>query len=221
MGNVMMQARNLYKTYGQTHALRGISLDIREGEFLAIMGSSGSGKSTLLHALAGIELPDQGEVLYKGKDLTKWGDTKRTILRRSEFGFVFQFSQLVPELTALDNIAVPLLLSGQNKTVAYQKAREWIDVVGLSSHQSAFPGQMSGGEAQRVAIARALSVRPSILFADEPTGSLDTLNAESIMHLLLRLVKKEGMSIILVTHEASIAAYADREVNMRDGRLED
>lgn len=170
----ILKATNLTKTYGSTHAMRGISLDVSRGEALAIMGPSGSGKSTLLHALAGIELPDSGTVSFNGLELTTMSDAERTILRRRDFGFVFQFSQLVPELTALDNVAVPLLLDGMAKSKAYYQAAEWLEKVGLYDHAQSLPGQLSGGEAQRVAIARALCPKPSVLFADEPTGALDS-----------------------------------------------
>ncbi|MFY9262602.1 MAG: ABC transporter ATP-binding protein [Actinomycetaceae bacterium] len=220
MNDVVICARDLKKSYGKTHAMRGISLDIHRGEVLAIMGPSGSGKSTLLHALAGIELPDSGSVKYLGREITSLSDNERTVLRRKDFGFVFQFSQLVPELTALDNIAVPLLLAGKKKADAYEVAKRWLAAVGLESHAQAIPGQMSGGEAQRIAIARALCPQPSVLFADEPTGSLDSLNSEQVMTGLIQLARSHKMTVVLVTHEPTIAAYADREVIVRDGLLE-
>ncbi|MCI6574858.1 MAG: ABC transporter ATP-binding protein [Arcanobacterium sp.] len=216
----ILSARAVKKSYGLTQALRGVSLDVVHGEILAIMGPSGSGKSTLLHTLAGIELPDSGSVRYAGRDLTRMSDAERTVLRRTDFGFVFQFSQLVPELTALDNIAVPLLLDGVTKKTAYERAREWIVAVGLADHASSLPGELSGGQAQRIAIARALCPKPNILFADEPTGFLDSLNSESVMTMLVDLVRARQMTVILVTHEPTIAAYADREVTVRDGLLE-
>lgn len=216
----ILKATNLTKTYGSTHAMRGISLDVSRGEALAIMGPSGSGKSTLLHALAGIELPDSGTVSFNGLELTTMSDAERTILRRRDFGFVFQFSQLVPELTALDNVAVPLLLDGMVKSKAYYQAAEWLEKVGLYDHAQSLPGQLSGGEAQRVAIARALCPKPSVLFADEPTGALDSLNSESVMTMFMEIARNTGMTVVMVTHEPLIAAYADREVIVRDGLLE-
>lgn len=228
--DTILSARDLVKSYGKTTALRGVSVDIRRGEILAIMGPSGSGKSTLLHALAGIELPDSGTVTYFGsapadaevqpRELTTLSDNDRTRLRREDFGFVFQFSQLIPELTALDNIAVPLLLGGTKKRAAYATAYRWLERVGLADHAKALPGEMSGGEAQRIAIARALSPHPSILFADEPTGSLDSLNSEYVMSGLVQLAREHAMTVVLVTHEPTIAAYADREIIVRDGILE-
>lgn len=216
----ILKATNLTKTYGSTHAMRGISLDVSRGEALAIMGPSGSGKSTLLHALAGIELPNSGTVSFNGLELTTMSDAERTILRRRDFGFVFQFSQLVPELTALDNVAVPLLLDGMAKSKAYYQAAEWLEKVGLYDHAQSLPGQLSGGEAQRVAIARALCPKPSVLFADEPTGALDSLNSESVMTMFMDIARNTGMTVVMVTHEPLIAAYADREVIVRDGLLE-
>nr|WP_249289987.1 ABC transporter ATP-binding protein [Mobiluncus mulieris] len=203
-----------------TPALRGVSLDVTRGEILAIMGPSGSGKSTLLHALAGIELPDSGSVSYNGRELTSLSDAQRTVLRRTDFGFVFQFSQLVPELTAVDNIAVPLLLNGVAKKTAYAQAHEWLATVGLEDHADSLPGELSGGQAQRIAIARALASRPAVLFADEPTGSLDSLNSETVMTLLVDLVRVRGLTVVLVTHEPTVAAYADREIIVRDGLVE-
>nr|WP_211584806.1 ABC transporter ATP-binding protein [Mobiluncus mulieris] len=213
-------ARELKKTYGLTPALRGVSLDVTRGEILAIMGPSGSGKSTLLHALAGIELPDSGSVSYNGRELTSLSDAQRTVLRRTDFGFVFQFSQLVPELTAVDNIAVPLLLNGVAKKTVYAQAHEWLATVGLEDHADSLPGELSGGQAQRIAIARALAPRPAVLFADEPTGSLDSLNSETVMTLLVDLVRVRGLTVVLVTHEPTVAAYADREIIVRDGLVE-
>nr|WP_249935129.1 ABC transporter ATP-binding protein [Mobiluncus mulieris] len=203
-----------------TPALRGVSLDVTRGEILAIMGPSGSGKSTLLHALAGIELPDSGSVSYNGRELTSLSDAQRTVLRRTDFGFVFQFSQLVPELTAVDNIAVPLLLNGVAKKTVYAQAHEWLATVGLEDHADSLPGELSGGQAQRIAIARALAPRPAVLFADEPTGSLDSLNSETVMTLLVDLVRVRGLTVVLVTHEPTVAAYADREIIVRDGLVE-
>nr|WP_249287995.1 ABC transporter ATP-binding protein [Mobiluncus curtisii] len=200
--------------------MRGVSLDVTRGEILAIMGPSGSGKSTLLHALAGIELPDSGSVSYNDRELTSLSDAQRTVLRRTDFGFVFQFSQLVPELTAVDNIAVPLLLNGVAKKTAYAQAHEWLATVGLEDHADSLPGELSGGQAQRIAIARALAPRPAVLFADEPTGSLDSLNSETVMTLLVDLVRVRGLTVVLVTHEPTVAAYADREIIVRDGLVE-
>ena len=215
----IISARNISKTYGQTHALNGVSLDVAPGEVLAIMGPSGSGKSTLLHSLAAISGVDKGEIIFDGKRIDNLSDNQRSILRRTSFGFVFQFGQLVPELTAVDNVALPLLLNGAKRVQAYKEANTWIDKVGLNGKENNLPGELSGGQAQRVAIARAMIVEPKILFADEPTGSLDSLNSERVMELFIETAKKYGTTVIMVTHEPSIAAYADREIVVRDGQI--
>lgn len=214
---VIISAKNIKKSYGKTEVLHGVSLDVAEGEVLAIMGSSGSGKSTLLHSLAAIIPVDSGEIMFGGRNIAKFSDNKRSILRRTAFGFVFQFSQLVPELTVIDNVALPLLLNGISRNKAYAEAKKWLDEVGLKDKYDSTPGEISGGQAQRVAIARAMVVRPKILFADEPTGSLDSLNSEHVMELFIKTAKEHGTTIIMVTHEPSIAAYADREIVVRDG----
>lgn len=218
--DVILEARGLTKSFGPTHAMRGIDLDVLRGEVLAIMGPSGSGKSTLLHTLAAIEAPDQGTVTLNGARIDPLPDAERTILRRTKFGFVFQFGQLVPELSALENVMVPLMLGGVRKNDAERRAREWLARVGLSDRADALPGQLSGGEAQRVAIARALIITPEVLFADEPTGALDSFASEQVMEMIVSLARAEGLTVVMVTHEPMIAAYADREVVVRDGRIE-
>ncbi|XCB29862.1 ABC transporter ATP-binding protein [Arcanobacterium hippocoleae] len=215
----ILQARNLTKTFETTKAMRGISLDVQAGEVLAIMGPSGSGKSTLLHALAAIDTPTTGEVFFKNKRIDSLNDTERTILRRTAFGFIFQFSQLVPELTALDNVAVPLLLSGIPHRAATSEAMKWLTKVGLKERADSLPGKLSGGEAQRIAVARALCYKPEVLFADEPTGSLDSQSSTQVMEMFLDQARQNGMTVVMVTHEPSIAAYADRTVIVRDGLL--
>jgi putative ABC transport system ATP-binding protein len=215
----LIEARDVYRSFGQTPALRGASLSVARGEILAIMGPSGSGKSTLLHCLAGIFTPDSGEVWFDGQRLDELSETKRTLLRRTAFGFVFQFGQLVPELSAADNIALPLLLSRVGRKAAYRQAAGWLERLGLAELGARRTGELSGGEAQRVALARALVARPQVLFADEPTGSLDSLASEAVMDLLVSLAREEGTTVVLVTHDARVAAYADREVMVRDGEV--
>jgi putative ABC transport system ATP-binding protein len=215
----LIEARDVVKSFGQTPALRGSSVAVGQGEILAIMGPSGSGKSTLLHCLAGIFRPDDGEVWFNGRRLDQLGEAERTRLRRTAFGFVFQFGQLVPELTAADNIALPLLLNRVNRKSAYRLAASWLERLGLDDKGARRTGELSGGEAQRVAIARALAITPTVLFADEPTGSLDSLTGEKVMDLLVGLAREEGTTVVLVTHDARVAAYADREVMVRDGRV--
>ncbi len=219
MSKPIISAKNIKKSFGQTHALRGVSLDVKAGEVLAIMGPSGSGKSTLLHSLAAITSVDSGEVDFDGQRIDKLSDDKRSILRRTSFGFVFQFGQLVPELTALDNVALPLLLNNVKRKEAYQKAKSWLNKVDMGNKAGSMMGELSGGQMQRVAIARAMVAEPKILFADEPTGSLDSLNSERVMELFIKTAKEHGTTVIMVTHEPTIAAYADREIIVRDGQI--
>ena len=219
--DIIIRTDDIKKSYGETHAMRGISLEIKRGEVLAIMGPSGSGKSTLLHTLAGITRPDSGKVYFNNLRIDNLTDKQRTLLRRNKFGFVFQFSQLVPELTAIDNVAVPLLLNGINRKIAYQKAEQWLNKVGITdAKRNHLANQLSGGQIQRVAIARAMAINPEVLFADEPTGSLDSLNSELVMKMFIKTAKDNGTTVVMVTHEPTIAAYADREIIVRDGKLE-
>ena len=215
----IIEVRNVVKSFGQTPALRGASLTVRRGEILAVMGPSGSGKSTLLHCLAGILTPDEGEVWFDGHRLDTLSENRRSDLRRDRFGFVFQFGQLIPELTAEENVAMPLLLGGMRRGPALAAASPWfgrLDLDGLEHRRS---GELSGGQAQRIALARGLVARPEILFADEPTGSLDSMSGELVMRLLTFAAREQGTTVILVTHEARIAAYAGREVIVRDGTV--
>jgi putative ABC transport system ATP-binding protein len=213
----LVEARGVQKAFGQTPALRGASVTVRQGEIFAIMGPSGSGKSTLLHCLAGIFTPDRGEVLFDGQLLNTMSEAERTKLRRTAFGFVFQFGQLVPELTATDNVALPLLLNRTKRKVAYKTADTWLDKLGIGDKGGRRTGELSGGEAQRVAVARALALAPKVIFADEPTGSLDSLTGEKVMGLMTDLAREQGATVVIVTHDARIAAYADRVATVRDG----
>ena len=216
---VVLEARDVKKFFGLTPALQGASVAVRRGEILAVMGPSGSGKSTLLYCLAGILPVDSGEVCYNDERLDRLNETKRTELRRTAFGFVFQFGQLVPELSALDNIALPLLLNNVSRKEAYDKAGAWLKRLGLDGRGGRRSGELSGGEAQRVALARALVTQPKVIFADEPTGSLDSLNGEKVMELLVGNARDEGTTVVLVTHDARVAAYADGEIIVRDGKV--
>jgi putative ABC transport system ATP-binding protein len=213
----LVEARGVIKSFGQTAALRGASVAVRPGEIFAIMGPSGSGKSTLLHCLAGIFTPDGGEVWFDGRRLDMLDEAERTRLRRTAFGFVFQFGQLVPELTTVDNVALPLLLNRVRRRAAYKTAHAWLDRLGIGDKGANRTGELSGGEAQRVAVARALALAPKVIFADEPTGSLDSLTGERVMDLLTALAREAGTTVVLVTHDARVAAYADRVVMVRDG----
>lgn len=215
----VLSATGLVKRFGQTEALRGVDVAIERGEILAVMGPSGSGKSTLLHCLAGILMPDRGEVRFDGTRIDGLSEGERSRLRRTSFGFVFQFGQLVPELPAVENAALPLLLNGQSRAAAIRVAEGWLDRLGLEGLAARRPGELSGGQAQRVAIARALVAGPRVLFADEPTGSLDSLAGEQVMNHLTDAARSAGVAVILVTHEPRVAAYADREIVVRDGRI--
>ena len=222
-GGVIMSAHGLEMSFGQTHALRGVDLDVGAGEVLAVTGPSGSGKSTLLHVMAGVLVPDAGRVDYHGGDTTQdiaaLDEAARSRLRLNEFGFIFQFGQLLPDLSALDNVTIPLLLAGTPRRRALAQARETLGELGLSEHLDKRPTQLSGGQAQRAAVARALVTNPRLLFADEPTGSLDSLAAERTMEVLLGSVHSRGAGLVIITHDARVAAYADREVTVRDGRI--
>jgi putative ABC transport system ATP-binding protein len=217
--SAVISGRELVKTFGTTPALRGASLAVEPGEIVAVMGPSGSGKSTLLHCLAGILAPESGEVHFAGKRIDNLGEAQRSALRRGEFGFIFQFGQLVPELTCQENVALPLLLGGAKRAHALDAALPWFEQLGLSGLEGRRSGELSGGQAQRVALARGLIGQPKVLFADEPTGSLDSLTGEQVMDLLVSSARSQGTTVILVTHEARVAAYADREVVVRDGRV--
>ncbi|MFF5054943.1 ABC transporter ATP-binding protein [Micromonospora sp. NPDC000663] len=217
--SVIIEARDVEFSFGQTPALRGAGIAVDTGEILAIMGPSGSGKSTLLHCLAGILVPHSGEILFEGSRIDTMSESGRSALRRDRFGFVFQFGQLVPELTAVENVALPLLLSGVPRKRALPKAYAWFERLGLDGLEQRRSGELSGGQAQRVALARGLVAEPQVLFADEPTGALDSLTGEQVMDLLVGAAREQGTTVILVTHEARIAAYADREVMVRDGRV--
>jgi putative ABC transport system ATP-binding protein len=215
----LIEARGIQLSFGPTPALRGANVSVIAGEILAVMGPSGSGKSTLLHCLAGILVPDAGEVHFDGRRIDTLREGERSALRRDRFGFVFQFGQLVPELTAQENVALPLLLSGIRRSEALVRAAGWFERLDLDGLQQRRSGELSGGQAQRIALARGLVAEPQVLFADEPTGSLDSLTGEHVMDLLSTAAREQGTTVILVTHEPRVAAYADREVIVRDGRV--
>ncbi|MEV0325944.1 ABC transporter ATP-binding protein [Micromonospora echinospora] len=217
----LLVADDLTKTFGVTTALDNASIQVHAGEVLALMGPSGSGKSTLLHCLAGIVAPDSGRVTYAGQDVSAMSDVRRSALRRTEFGFVFQFGQLVPELTCLENVALPLRLTGVGRREAHRRATDLLTRLEVADVARKRPGQASGGQGQRVAVARALVTNPKVVFADEPTGALDSLNGERVMQLLVTAARETATAVVLVTHEARVAAYSDREAVVRDGRVRD
>jgi putative ABC transport system ATP-binding protein len=217
----LLTARGLRKSFGRTQALDDATLTVEAGEVVAVMGPSGSGKSTLLHCLAGIVAPDAGQVCFDGRDMTAMPDAERSALRRREFGFVFQFGQLVPELPCVENVALPLRLEGVRRREAERRALEGLARLDVADVARQLPGEISGGEGQRVALARALVTRPRVVFADEPTGALDSLNGERVMTLLVAAARETDAAVVLVTHEPRIAAYSDRDVVVRDGRVRD
>ena len=217
----LLMADDLHKSYGHTPALDGAEFSIHPGEVVAVMGPSGSGKSTLLHCLAGIVRPDSGSVHYGGRELSAMSDSERSGLRRGEFGFVFQFGQLVPELTCVENVALPLRLNGVKRKEAEARSLSWMERLEVAAVAAKRPGEVSGGQGQRVAVARSLVTGPRVLFADEPTGALDSLNGERVMELLTEAARETRTAVVLVTHEARVAAYSDREVVVRDGKARD
>lgn len=221
----LISAKNLSKTYGsgQTSvtALNGVSLTVDPREFVAVMGPSGCGKSTLLHLLGGLDRPTQGTVEIDGNDLTQLDDKKLTELRRRKIGFVFQFFNLIPVMSALENVALPMTLDHANPAEATAKAAAWLGRVGLAQRNEHRPDQLSGGQQQRVAIARALASDPSLVLADEPTGNLDTRSSDEIAILLRQVADEWGRVVVLVTHDPRIAAYADRIIFLKDGAIVD
>ncbi|WP_242884056.1 ABC transporter ATP-binding protein [Actinomadura litoris] len=216
----VLSGHGLVKRFGATVALDGVDLAVGRAEAVAIMGPSGSGKSTLLHCLAGITRPDAGEVRLLGQRVDTLGERRRSALRRSRFGFVFQFGELLPELPAEENVALPLMLDGTSRREAVKAARSWLGPLGLDGMGHRRPGELSGGQAQRVAIARALVPRPTVVFADEPTGALDQATGHDTMRLLVEATKHNDASLVVVTHDPSVAAWCDRVAEVRDGRVQ-
>ncbi|MDF2420548.1 ABC transporter ATP-binding protein [Trueperella pyogenes] len=219
MNTSTLTAQNLIKTYGSVHALAGVDVTIDAGELVAIMGPSGSGKSTLLHVLSGILVPDDGEVRLGTTSITSLGDAARSRLRRERFGFVFQDGQLVPELTARENVALPLFAAGFKRGDGLRRAAEWLHRLGVSEQAKKRPGEMSGGQAQRVAIARAMVSDPAVIFADEPTGALDQATGHEVMQLLSTTARMNGTTLVVVTHDLKVASWCDRLVEIRDGLI--
>lgn len=216
---VLLEGHALHKAFVRTEALRGVSMKVDSGETVAITGPSGSGKSTLMLCLAGVLRPESGEVVYNGQRLDRLSEAERTRLRRREMGIVLQFGQLVPELTAVQNVALPLLLEKHHRSAARRAALAWLERLDVEDVAAQVPPQLSGGQAQRVAVARALVTGPRIVLADEPTGSLDTVAGELVLAELLAAVRDTGAALVMVTHENRVAARADRELVLRDGAL--
>ncbi|WP_426593380.1 ABC transporter ATP-binding protein [Cellulomonas sp. McL0617] len=212
-----LAARGLVKSFGSTTALAGVDVDLADGESLAVMGPSGSGKSTLLHCLAGILVPDRGSVSLRGRDVGALSDRERSLLRRQHYGFVFQFGQLLSELPAVENVALPAMLLGASRKDATAQATRWLGSLGLAGMEGRRPGELSGGQAQRVAVARALITGPAVVFADEPTGALDQSTGHDVMRVLVETTRVAGASLVVVTHDAQVADWCDRRIEVRDG----
>lgn len=221
--NIVLQADQLSKTYTegaqQVKVLQGVSLTVAKGEMVAIVGASGSGKSTLLHLLGLLDSADSGSLHINGQLATGLSEKQRSVLRNTALGFVYQFHHLLPEFTALDNVAMPLIVRRQNRKLARIQAAKMLERVGLSNRASHFPSQLSGGERQRVALARALVTNPSCILADEPTGNLDRKTAESVFELLVQMNRESGTSFVLVTHDTALAGLAHRQLTMDSGVL--
>jgi putative ABC transport system ATP-binding protein len=222
-GTPLIEVANLEKDYptgaGVFQALRGVSLAIAEGEFVAIMGASGSGKSTFMNLLGCLDRPSRGSYRLNGEDVSRLSSNQLATLRNREIGFVFQGFNLLPKLSALDNVALPLMYAGMGREARRRQAQAMLDRVGLGDRSHHTPLQLSGGQQQRVAIARALATRPRIIFADEPTGNLDSETSRQVMEFFSQLNREEGITLVLVTHEADIAAYARRRIRFQDGRV--
>lgn len=215
----VLAGKSIHKSFGDLKVLKGIDLNVNEGEIVAITGRSGAGKSTLLHLLGTLDKPDEGQITIAGTDVTKLGGNELARFRNKHIGFVFQFHHLLPEFTALENIAIPALLSGMAKKEALSKAEELVEYFGLMPRKEHKPGQLSGGEQQRIAVARALINKPTIVLADEPTGNLDNANARELMSLFKQLQETHRHSFVIVTHSQELASTSDRVINLVDGRI--
>ena len=215
----MLELRDITKSFPQQRVLEGISLTVGDGESVAIMGPSGSGKSTLLHCMSGVLVPDQGEVLFDGRDVAALSDADRSRLRLEHFGFIFQDGQLLPELTATENVALPQIMRGVPRSQAHDEAVDMLTRVGLGAYVDRYPGQLSGGQGQRVAIARALAGPPSVVFADEPTAALDQATGHEVMQQIVAVCQKFGVTLVVVTHDPKIADWCSRRVEIRDGLI--
>ena len=215
----MLELRDITKSFPQQRVLEGISLTVGNGESVAIMGPSGSGKSTLLHCMSGVLVPDQGEVLFDGRDVAAMSDAERSRLRLEHFGFIFQDGQLLPELTATENVALPQIMRGVPRSQAHDEAIDMLTRLGLGAYVDRYPGQLSGGQGQRVAIARALAGPPSVVFADEPTAALDQATGHEVMQQIVAVCQKFGVALVVVTHDPKIADWCSRRVEIRDGLI--
>ena len=218
--NAVLELTEVEYSYRRNAALRGVSLQLKPGEVVAVTGASGCGKSTLLHCAAGLLAPDAGAVRVDGQDLSKLPDEHRAALRRTKIGIVLQFGQLVPDLPLIDNVALPLLLGGHERGEAHVSAMDWLEQVGIADDADAVPAELSGGQTQRAAVARALITGPSVVLADEPTGSLDSRAGQELLDVLLQAARYRGSALLMVTHDNLVAASADREIRLRDGVIQ-
>lgn len=223
--SAVLQLSSVVRTYRtgalEVDVLKGVDLSLHRGELVGLVGPSGSGKSTLLHTAGLLEKPDEGDVFLDGENCLKLNDRQRTLMRRTRLGFVYQFHHLLPEFTAVDNVAAPLYLSGVKKTEARERAEDLLERMGLSHRLKHQPMEMSGGEQQRVAIARALANRPKVLIADEPTGNLDTHTTGSVFQQLIEIGRNEGLAMLIATHNLALTKYMDRVLTLEDGKLTD
>lgn len=217
----MIKIRGIKKSFGSLEVLKGIDLDIERGKVISIVGPSGAGKTTLLQIMGTLDEADSGSVIIDGVDVMKLSDAKRSAFRNKHMGFVFQFHQLLPEFTALENVMMPALIGGVSKRIARQRAEELLGFMGLTDRSSHKPNELSGGEKQRVAVARALVCKPDVIFADEPSGSLDTQNKQELHRLFFDLRDKMGQTFVIVTHDEQLASLADCKISMKDGRITD
>ena len=215
----MIKLENITKSFGSLQVLKGIDLEIRKGEVASIAGPSGAGKTTLLQIIGTLDRPDGGKVCFDGTDVSQLKEKELARFRNQHIGFVFQFHQLLPEFTAMENIMIPMLIAGQSMQAAGQRAKELLGFMGLAGRASHKPNELSGGEKQRVAVARALANKPSVILADEPSGSLDTHNREELHRLFFSLREEFGQTFVIVTHDESLAAMSDRTIHMVDGRI--
>ncbi|MBU3838676.1 MAG: ABC transporter ATP-binding protein [Candidatus Phocaeicola faecigallinarum] len=215
----MIEIEGIMKSFGQLQVLKGIDLNIDKGEVVSIVGPSGAGKTTLLQIIGTLDRADSGKVIINGTDVSRMKEKELSAFRNKEIGFVFQFHQLLPEFTALENVTIPALIKGMSAADAKKKSMEMLDFLGLSARASHKPAELSGGEKQRVAVARALINNPSVVLADEPSGSLDTKNKEELHNLFFELRDKLGQTFVIVTHDEGLASQTDRTIHMLDGRI--
>ena len=215
----MIELENITRSFGSLQVLKGISLKVERGEVISITGPSGAGKTTLLQIMGSLDRPDGGRVLYDGQDITRMNEKKLSAFRNKHIGFVFQFHQLLPEFTALENITIPMLISGCNMRQANARAKELLELLGLADRAGHKPAELSGGEKQRIAVARALANQPDVILADEPSGSLDTKNKEELHKLFFNLRDQLGQTFVIVTHDESLAAMTDRTIHLLDGAI--